>query len=562
MIPDLSGRFETVSTGLHLAKRIALLIAACGLVYLLRPAVHGFVYPIIYSPTGLLVGGGTLVVAVGLWLAPPLKTEGRQVDGGTLGLFLSDSAVLKLYLLGTIFGIAVVIGFVYSVPAGMVAESTLADRTMGDAERIDGLPEINADNPRIVPRAVADVQTRGSTSYRTHRLGPSDIARMEDGTLAWSYAIEPDGFRNKLLSNQRGVLLSDMTRIENRSIRAYDDQPFAVGEGMYLYRGAGWNLRSTDFLSQYYDDAVEFTHNGTAYMYYPKTGHEWQWLPIPHTVPVWDGGALISPDGTITHLTPAEAQESEILDGQRLYPLYNTEREMGSLGYRNGIINQLPVVGAHENEVEVAELPAGAGNSQPFVVDFAGERMSYVTAMEPYGEDSRGLDEIFFVDATTGETRYFASEGETLTGPERAMGIVRSADSQTGWGDNFVVVEPVPVFINDDLWWHSKVVPVDNTDISRNVFVNADSGEAVELGTTEAVRSFLAGEGVDSGEGVETEPAPDSEGVDYYIVITGSDGEEIERIPVGPGENPRIEYVPAGGTNGDNSGSENSSDAS
>jgi hypothetical protein len=549
VIPDLSGRFETVSTGPHLAKRIALLTVACILVYFLRPVVHGLVYPLVYSPTGLLIGGVTILVAVGLWLAPPLKTDGRQVDGGSLGLLLSDSAVLKLYLVGTIFGIAVLLGFIYSVPAGMVAEATLADRTMSDSEPIDDFPEINADNPRIVPRAVADVQTRGSTSYRTHRLGPSDIARAEDGTLAWSYAIEPDGPRNKLLSNQRGVLLSDMTRMENRAITAYDDQQFAIGEGMYLQRGADWNLKSTDFLTRYYDDAVEFTHNGTAYMYYSKTGHEWQLTPIPHTVPVWDGGALISPDGTITHLTPEEAQASEILDGQRLYPLYNTEREMGSLGFRNGIINQLPVVGEHSGEVEVAAMPSGAGNSQPFVIDLAGERMSYVTAMEPYGEDSRGLDEIFFVDATTGETRYFASGGETLTGPERAMGIVRSADSQTGWGDNFVVVEPVPVFINDDLWWHSKVVPVDNTDISRNVFVNADSGEAVSLMTTEAVRSFLAGEDVDGNEQVETEPAPDSEGVDYYIVITGSDGEEIERIPVGPGENPTIEYVPAGQTN-------------
>ena len=557
MIPDLSGRFETVSTGSHLATRLALLIVACGVAYFLRPLVHGVVYPIAYSPTGLLVGGLTALAAVGLWLVPPLRTDGREIDGGSLGLFLSDSAVLKLSVLGTVFALAVVIGVVYSVPAGLVAESTLADRTMADSEPIDGFPEVNADNPRIVPRAVADVQTRGSTSYRTHRLGPSDIARMEDGTLAWSYAIEPDGARNKLLSNQRGVLLSDMTRMENRTITAFDDQQFAVGEGMYLQRGADWNLKSTDFLARYYDDAVEFTHDGTAYMYYPKTGHEWQLTPIPHTVPVWEGGALISPDGTITHLTPDEAQASEVLAGQRLYPLYNTDREMESLGFRNGIINQLPVVGKHENEVEVAGLPAGAGNDQPFVIDLAGERLSYVTAMEPYGEDSRGLDEIFFVDASTGETRYFASEGETLTGPERAMGIVRSADSQTGWGDNFVVVEPVPVFINDDLWWHSKVVPTDNTDISRNVFVNADSGEAVELGTTEAVRSFLAGEDIDGNEGVETEPAPDSSGVDYYIVITDSNGEEIERIPVGPGENPRIEYVPAGDTD---DGSENSSD--
>lgn len=555
MSSDLGTRFESVSLPRHLAKRIAVLLAVCGVVYLWRPLFHGILYPLFYSPTSIIVVGTTLLVATGLWLAPPLNTAGRQVDGGSLSLFFSDSAITKLGMIGTVFGIVVVVGLIYSVPAGMVAERTLADRTMAESEQIDGLPAINEANPRIVPRAVADVQTRGSISYRTHRLGPSDIARMEDGTLAWSYAIEPDGFRNKLLSNQRGVLLSDMTRMENRSITAFDDQQFAVGEGMYLHRNSNWNLKKTDYLTRYHDDAVEFTHNGTAYMYYSKTGHEWQLTPIPHTVPVWDGGALIEPDGTITHLTPEEAQTNEILDGQRLYPLYNTERKMESLRYRNGIINQLSVVGQHEGQIEIAEMPSGAGNSQPFVVDLADEQMSYVTAMEPYGEDTRGLDEIFFVDATTGDTRYFASEGETLTGPERAMGIVRSADSQTGWGDNFVVVEPVPVFIDDELWWHSKVVPTDNTDISRNVFVSAASGDAVELHTTESVRAFLAGEDVD--EDVETEPAPDSEGVDYYIVITDSDGEEIERVPVAPDEDPAVEFVPADGAS--DSGSENSS---
>jgi len=66
------------------------------------------------------------------------------------------------------------------------------------------------------------------------------------------------------------------------------------------------------------------------------------------------------------------------------------------------------------------------------------------------------------------------------------MGIVRSEDSQTGWasgseGGNFQVVEPIPVVIDDQLWWHSKVVPIDQTDVTRNVFVNAHEGEAVEL---------------------------------------------------------------------------------
>lgn len=556
MTQDPNSRFETVSIGTHLATRTVLLAVVCGLVYLVRPAFHGIVYPLLYQPTWLLVVGTTLLAGVGLWLAPPLQTEDMQVDGGTLEFFLSDSAITKLGLLGTLFAVLLVVGLVYSVPAGMVTERTLADRTMADSQQIEQLPAINENNPRIVPRAVADIQTRGSTSYRTHRLGTSDIARMEDGRLAWSYAIEPDGARNKLLSDQRGVLLSDMTRMEDREITAYDDQSFAIGEGMYLHRSSDWNLKQTDYLSEYRDDAVEFTHDGTAYMYYPKTGHEWTLTPIPHTVPVWDGGALIAPDGTITHLSPEEAQANEILDGQRLYPLYNTEREMQSLRYRNGIINQLSLVGEHEGQIEIAAMPSGAGNSQPFVIDLAGEQMSYVTAMEPYGADSRGLDEIFFVDATTGETQYFASEGQTLTGPQRAMGIVRSADSRTGWGDNFRVVEPVPVFITDELWWHSKVVPIDNTDISRNVFVSAESGDAVELRDTAAVREFLTGKDIEEIDDVETEPAPDERDVDYYIVIIDSEGQEIERIPVAPGENPSITYVPANETV-DQTGSQN-----
>jgi len=538
-------RFADVDLQRHLAGRLVGLLLVVAVGYAVRPLLHGLVYQTLYSPFGLIVGGTTVLAATVLWFLPPLAETPAAGLTTTVSPLLPASTNRKAGLLVAVFAVALLAGFVYSVPAGMVTERTLAQETMGEADQIQEFPRVNAENPRIAPRAVADVQTRGSVSYRTHRLGPSDIARAEDGSLAWSYAIEPDGVRNKLLSNQRGVLLSDMTRMEDREITAYDNQTFAIGEGMYLTRGSAWNLRTTDYLAQYYDDAVEFTHDGQAYMYYPKTGHEWRLTPIPHTVPVWEGGALLRANGTIDHLSPEEAQNSEILEGQRLYPLYNSRRQMESLGYRNGIINQLDVVGEHAGQVEVATLPAGAGNSQPFVIDLEGERMSYVTAMEPYGEDTRGLDEIWFVDATTGDLRYFGSEGETLTGPERAMGIVRSEDSQTGWGDNFQVVEPIPVFINDELWWHSKVVPIDNTDISRSVFVSASSGEAVELGDTESVREFLAGGDTDDLDNVDTEPAPDDPEVAYYIVVTDADGSEIARIPVEPGQQPSISYEPA-----------------
>lgn len=509
-----------------------------------RPLFHPIIYRIVYSPGALLALGIPIAVGVLLFVLPPFKS-------------MENSASFK----GTIVGVVFVVGLVVAILVGgagaVVEERTLAQQTMSDADEIDEFPAINEDNARIVPRTVADVQTRSSVSYRQHRLGESDIARMEDGTLAWSYSIEPDGFRNSMYEKQRGVLLSDMTTMENREMRAYDDTDFERGKGMWYqpgegHRGIEWNLQKQDYWVQYYDDPVEFVHDGTPYLYFPKTGHEWHWFSeslVPHTTPTWEGGALVHPDGTVEHLSSEETQSHEVLAGQRLYPLHNTEREVSSLGYRNGIVNQMAVVGAHDEEIEVAAVPSGTGNSQPFVIDLADERMSYVMAMEPYGEDTRGLDEVWMVDSRTGDARYYGTEEETLLGPERAMGLIRGADTRTDWNHGedsgqFEVVEPVPVVVDGELWWHAKVVPTDNTDVTRNSFVSAHTGEVVEFENTEAMYEFLAGKSlddIDEGETATREPADDEEGVAYYIVITDADGNVVERLAVEPGQEVTIE---------------------
>ncbi|MDR9429273.1 MAG: hypothetical protein RI568_00995 [Natronomonas sp.] len=533
----------------HVATRLFGLGIVVFIGYLTRPLWHGFVYGILYSPGLLVVGGGTALAAVALWLAPPFDSETtseysvgrvlREAENPVdVLLGLQGSPGRKIRLLVTAVVVLGAVSVLVSVPAGMFEQRTLAQQTMADATEVDEFPQANPDNPRVVPRQVADITTRGSVSYRQHRLGTSDIARTEEGSLAWSYAIQPDGFRNTLIEHQRGVLVTDMTRMDDRQIAVYEED-FVYGEGMLLHRSADWNLKKTDYFAKYDDDAVEFSHDGRPYMYYPKTGHEWHLTPFPHTTPTWDGGALVHPDGTIEHLSPEEARSNAILDGQRLYPLTITRDEMGSLGYRNGIINQLPVVGAHEGEIEIARLPSGADNAQPFVIDLEGQQMSYVTAMEPYGEDTRGLDEVWFADADTGEYRYFGTGDETLTGPERAMGIARSADSRTNWGENFVVTEPVPVTIDGDLWWHIKVTPIDFTDVTRNVFVNADTGRTIEIRDDDAVRSFIRGAVTED----DLDPVEGDDGdrdIVYYVLITDGDGNVIERIPVERGQDATI----------------------
>ena len=557
-------------TLVYLGWRTLVVVAAVVVGYLTRPIWHGLVYSALYSPTGLLVVGGGSLAALALWYLPPERIRSGESDGsddsGDLGGLGPSSdgpnpigeltspdggtAAAKIRLLAVVVGVLIAISFVVGGISGTLEQRTLAQETMSDATEVEEFPAANPENPRVVPRRVSEITTRGEVSYRQYRLGASDIARREDGSLAWSYPIEPDGFRNTLFENQQGVLLSDMTRIDERRTENFDDTPFTYGEGMFLHRSSDWQLKKTAYLSRYTDDAVEFTYDGTPYMYYPKTGHEWRLTPFPHTIPVWDGGALVSPNGEIRHMTPEEAQESEILDGQRLYPVSLTRAEMGSLGYRNGIINQLAVVGSHVGEIELAELPSGADNEQPFIIDLAGERMSYVTAMEPYGADSRGLDEVWFANAETGTYTFFGTDRETLTGPERAMGIARSQDSQTNWGQNFVVTEPVPVIVEEDLWWHVKVSPTDFTDVTRNVFVNADSGEAIAVRTDNETRAFIRGSldnaTVDGGAGQEASEQPDDGGagdgddVLYYVVITDSEGNVVERVPVRSGQDTAI----------------------
>ncbi|MFA9516146.1 hypothetical protein ACERIT_02840 [Halopenitus sp. H-Gu1] len=532
----------------HLATRTVGLGIVLLVGYFTRPLWHGIVYGILHSPGLAVLGGGAIITAVVLWVIPPFDVDGRPPRSSRktrneaekpldLLFGVSGSRDRKIRLFTVIVGVLFVLSLLVSVPATALEQRTLAQQTMTDATEVEEFPQANPENPRVVPRQVADITTRGSVSYRQHRLGTSDIARTEAGTLAWSYAIQPDGLRNMLIENQRGVLVTDMTRMDDRQITVYEEE-FTYGEGMLLHRSADWNLKKTDYITKYDDDAVEFSHDGRPYMYYPKTAHEWHLTPFPHTTPTWDGGALVHPDGDIEHLTPEEARNHPTLDGQRLYPMTVTRAEMGSLGYRNGIINQLPVVGAHAEEVELARLPSEADNAQPFVIDLEGERMSYVTALEPYGEDTRGLDEVWFANAETGEYTYFGTEDETLTGPERAMGIARSADSRTNWGQNFVVTEPVPVTIDGDLWWHIKVSPTDFTDVTRNVFVNADTGRTVEIRDDAAVRSFIGGDVTED----DLEPVADGDERDiiYYVLITDEDGTVIERIPVERGQGATI----------------------
>ncbi len=525
---------------LLVAKLVAVVLLA-GTIWFFRPWFHGLFYAIRYSPAALIAVGIPLLIGLALVLVPPLSADREESIERKGTLFVS---ALILF---------VAVGVVYGTGAGMVEQRTMADQTMSTADLLEEPPEVNEENPRIAPRAVSDVQTDGAVSYAQHDIGESDIARTENGTLAWSYPIQPDQLRNQLTNTQRGLIHSDMTAMEDRDLEAYDDHEFTYGQNMRLWDNAEWQLKKGGYWSQYYDDPYEFVYEGEAYMAFPKTGHEWHFSPIPHTTPTWDGVALVHQDGTIEHLSPEEAQERPELEGQRLYPLYNSKQFTESLEYREGIVNQLEVVGEFENVVEPAEMPSGVGNDQPFVIDMADERMNYVYAMEPAGGGA-GLSEVWFFDGETGEPRYFETGEETVFGPDRAVGVARGTDTQTEWGEDgeAMAVEPILLPVDDSLYWHIKVVTADQTDVVRNIFVDAQGDgedDAVVMDSSAEVEEFIAGDideadledAEDAEIDIDEEAAEDEEDVAYYVVITDDEGTEIDRIAVEEGQEATIE---------------------
>lgn len=590
-----------------LAVRVLSLLLFITLAYTWRPLLHGILYPMRYSVEGVIVGIITLPLFLGLWFCPRIKDSGKKLHpilsiGVKISIFIgvlltlvilywtfvsylvSVLAVISLpfvavmfyymakgdnkvsgILLLIVFTLIVVVSstFVLVYASSVIEEREKANIAMERMETTEELPEINEENARIVPKEVDEKQIKGSVSYRQHHIGSGDIARSPDGNITWSYPIQPDGIRNTLVENQRGIAMSDMSQMENSNIQTYDDSKFEVGEGMALHRGSDWNLLKDEYWVQYNDDSIDFVHEEEPYMAYTQTGHEWNVemvggiIPVPYTTPTWDGVSLLHTDGTIENYSPDEAQNSEVLDGQRLYPFDVTKEYIESLNYRNGIINQMAIIGSHENEVEVADLPAGAGNSQPFLVDMEDEQFSYIMALEPYGEDTRGLDEVWFTDSRTGEFTVFETKEDTLLGPERAMGVVRNEDTQTNWNTEttdgqFEVIEPVPTVIDGELWWHSKVVSTDNLDVSRNVFVNAHTGNAVESHTTAETIEFIRGmdnledlpndtENNDTNTTIEEPDENADEDVIYVVTITDEDGNIVEQIEVEEGEEVNIE---------------------
>lgn len=378
--------------------------------------------------------------------------------------------------------------FIGPVLGGYYAKEDLGRTVIDRAEPVESPPESPADRSRIAPLGVASNWAENSLQYPRYHLTGGDITYI-NGTPHWSFSLSPDGGYNTLTRQQIGAVYVNQASFE-KDIQIHDEQTFRYGQGVAITDNVRWQLAEEDYWKDY-GEAFVVPHKGESYIVVPYTVHEWRFraTPIPqvYQVPHFGGVKVVSQDGDIRDLSPAEAREDPILSGQNFYPYDLARFKVSSTAYQHGIMN---VLFYHEDQIELAPVP-GDGNEQPFTVPTE-DGPVYLLAVEPWG-DANGVYQIWTLDAQTGEERVTTLPQESAyRGPRKAMDSVL-AHPQISRLNDVQAVEPIPVVRDGTLFWTVRIVPNSSARITYIAFFNADTEEVTVVETTQAVEAFLSG---------------------------------------------------------------------
>lgn len=496
-----------------------------------------------------LLGLGALVWFFRPWLQPlamlfyiyPALTQAlvMLIAGGIIGLlamFKSEGLGTVIWTVSGILALGVVLSaMLLNAP---YTDVHLSQQMLDEKQVVDSMPDGDQDNPRILPRTVAEEYGENRLQEPRHRLGISDIA-VVNGTPKWTMALEPDGLVNTFIHQQKGAVYADMTT-ESASL-SFEDEMFDVGLGMQITDNLYWNLRKDEYWKNYRDPFVYQGENDEPFIATPIIDYEWHFrFPIMYAVPVYDGVAVTDTDGNMDYIQPEEVDNTEGLQDQRVYPYSLANRYVDSMQYRNGILNKWFI---HEDQLQVADAP-GWDNEQPFMV-MTENGAELFLATEPFG-DASGLFELWIVDGQTGEYRVEKLDRDSaMLGANRAIDYVRRAAPQINWADSdsdtgFEPVEPIPEIVDDQLYWQVRVVPLDSAGMAFTAFVDASDGSVMLAESDDEIHEFLEGEELEEvdpdtepGQQPPAEPTPGDGEFELRII---EDGQVVDSIIVGSGQ--------------------------
>lgn len=514
-----------IAVGLHQNRLSAtaggsVLALAVGF-YFWSPWWHGLFYGMLYKSPGVLqwlIVGGLIALAGVAWGGYRMSDGNSDSGTGPTVLVVGGAAI-------AIIGFLFVGWFV----GGIYAQEHMSHQVQGEVENVETLPEVDNDNPRALPEAVARNYAQNSLQTPRYHLAGGDITVI-NGTPHWSYSLAPDGGYNSWRIKQDGAVYVNMTT-QDKDVDVARGQ-FKYGQGMAVFDDYLWQLKRNDYNHDYREPFV-VKHEGELYMAVPYVdyNHHFRALPVPqvYSTPEFGGVKIISQDGTIEDLSPQEARNDPRLEGQNFYPYDLARFKVNSMRYKHGALNKWFT---HKDQLQLAHVP-GQGNNQPFTVMTEENGITYFLAAEPWGEQTHGVYQVWTVDARTGEMeRVTYGMDESLLGPAKATRFVRQEHPNYQWvsqgegsSGNIETSEPLPVVVEGTLYWQVFVVPTDSAGVAQVSYVNAETGAVTSVQTNGQIKAFLQGRTVDGVDvGANQNNTDSTSGASLVITVEYPDG--------------------------------------
>ncbi|EHP86446.1 hypothetical protein [Methanotorris formicicus] len=351
-----------------------------------------------------------------------------------------------------------------------------------DIENFNGFECDGGGFLRILPKKVAETYMVSSLEYPRYTIDNVYITTF-DNSMFWFAYLEPDGLFNRIMLKSKGIFMIPVNTTERVVIRKEKNIEYTPGQ--LVTDNLYWKLYRFDYFADYGKPRVVVKGN-KIYTIVPQIKYRFHGF---YTTPYWSGVVVLDENGNIKYYSKEEALKEF---NSPIFPESLARKIVESQNYwkSSPIDNILNLWFKHENEIELVDSD---GNRQPYLI-MVNKKPYWILAVEPYGR-AYGISRIYVIGMDGNILQYKFSEPKI--GPIKGMDYVQKSLPTYDW-DKFEIVEPLPIFVNDRLYWRYVIIPKSGGGISKIVLVDVETGDVEIFNSHDEYSSFIKNGEVES----------------------------------------------------------------
>ena len=340
---------------------------------------------------------------------------------------------------------------------------------------------------RIIPLETAGAYAESLLQIPTHFINfNTSYLYYANDTVIFCMIVEPEGFWNSLRWNAKGIILVNGSN--------YPPKVTFIDQNLY------WSFNRKRFKLLYFDslkrqlkiralpyrplfeNAIEVCIDRHVYILVPII--RWE-RGLSYSYPVLHSYAVIDEDGEIELVKPNRLSENRVT--HFVFYVYKApivpeivarqwvELLRWSVGYLNVILYHKTFV--------IRDIGL---NAQPYLVYDDNGHLYWLFVVEPSGK-SYAVKYIIYVDAESIEPRILLYEPtEQWIGASKLFSYIQKAHPTYDW-DKFRLAEPIPIIVNDTLYWKITIITSDARGVVSIDLVNAKTGVVYSLPVTKTL---------------------------------------------------------------------------